>query len=199
MDHLATVRELALAIPARDARLIGAYRHELAHALTLRGWSVRRSVRPPPAARYSCGPLDMLATPPPPPIPDGDTGELPPPAYPPVLIAVAAHAISYRTRATLQVWSRHPHSGRIVIVLYATERDLIPEADTVLALGHAPRDRAARSAPLIGPTPATDTPRLAHAPGIHEARYQRQREALRLRRRAAGGRAGIRARAATTT
>lgn len=191
--HVATVRDIAIAIPANIARIARAYRHEFTRRLQLRGWSVRHLVHLEPGSRgddtYRCGAIDLLCTPPAPPIPDGDTGELPPPSYPPVLVQIERHTISYRTRAKLASWGQRPHSGRLVVMLYAAEPDPIPEADVVLALGHA-----RRKVPTAEIREAAETRRFSHAVGVNEARYQRHREASMLQRRAAGGRAGMRAR-----
>lgn len=192
LPPLQIVVDAARAIPADMARIAHAYRHELQRRLTLRGWSVRRLVRLEPGSRgdntYTCGAIDMLCTPPPPPLPDGDTGELPPPTYPPVLVQIERHSISYRTRAKLQSWGKRPTSGRLVIVLYARVPDPIPEADIVLALGHR-REKV----PPREIREAADTRRFEHAVGVNEARYQRRREKQNVRRRALGGRAGMRA------
>ena len=196
--HLTTTADCAHAVPLELCRNAAAYRCELIRRLKLRGWTIERGIKLEPGSRgdntYTCGRLDLLAHPPAPPIPDGDTGELPPPTYPPVLIQIERRDISYRTRAKLQSWGQRPCSGKLVVQLYAREPDPIPEANLVIARG-ATRARTPQS--VIHET--ADLRRLSHAIGVNEARYQRRRERLKQYRRAKGGRAGMRAQRTTTT
>ncbi len=194
---LATAADCARAVPLDLCRNAAAFRAELVRRLKLRGWLIKRNVRLEPGSRgdetYTCGVIAIAAHPPAPPVPDGDTGELPPPTYAPVLIQIERKAISYRTRPKLQPWGKRPCSGKLVVQLYAREPDPIPEADIVIARA-ATRVRTPQS--IIHET--ADLRRLSHAIGVNEARYQRRRERLKQDLRAKGGRAGMRAQRTTT-
>ena len=198
---LTTAADCARAVPLDLCRNAGAFRAELVRRLKLRGWLIKRNVRLEPGSRgdetYTCGAIAIVAYPPAPPLPDGDTGELPPPTYPPVLIQIERKAISYRTRAKLQSWGARPHSGKLIVQLYSTTPDPIPEADIVIARA-ATRARTPQS--VIHET--ADLRRLSHAIGVNQARYERHRaridrEAINARRRQL--RADARNRARPTT
>lgn len=212
--YLATVAQIALAIPGDLAAHRAAYRGELARRLTLRGWLIKQAQQLDPGSRgddtHRCGRIELICYPPAPPKADNPEDEdqpalVPVPSVrrtsvgsvpitlhlpPPVLVQIERNQISYKTRAKLQSWGKRPTSGKIVLQLYATEPDPIPEADIVLALAH---HRHRRTQAEI--SAKADTRRFSHAVGVNEARYQRNREAIKQARRQAGGRPGMRAKA----
>ena len=201
---LATAADCARAVPLDLCRNAAAFRAELVRRLKLRGWLIKRNVRLEPGSRgdetYTCGVIAIVAYPPAPPAGDEDdeqhlievcfplngrsetvTERRPPP----VLIQIERREISYRTRAKLQSWGQRPHSGKLVVQLYARTPDPIPEADIVIARA-ATRARTPQS--VIHET--ADLRRLSHAIGVNQARYERHRaridrEATNTRRRAA--------------
>jgi len=190
-EHLATITEIARAIPEDLGSRADSFRSELRRRLHLRGWTTRRGLRLEPGSlgpdSYRCGALDTLCYPKPRPDPDVDEpAEYPPVQDPPVILQIERNQISYRTRAKLQSWGNRPTSGKIVIQLFAAKPDPIPEADQVLALGHTRR--------RIPQTLITDTAilkRLSHAIGVHAARSKIKTDAKRHRWRERGGRAGM--------
>ena len=203
-QHLTTVAECARAVPLDLCRNAAAFRAELVRRLKLRGWLIKRNVRLEPGSRgdetYTCGAIAIVAYPPAPLPSTTDEEGLEPQLVevhvhsgrstgrteqrpPPVLIQIERRDISYRTRAKLQSWGQRPHSGELVVQLYARTPDPIPEADLVMARG-ATRARTPQS--VIHET--ADLRRLSHAIGVNEARYHRRRaltdrEAINARRR----------------
>jgi hypothetical protein len=196
LPHLQVVANIARANPQDLASRADSFRYELRRRLHLRGWTTRRGLRLEPGSlgpdSFRCGSLDTLCYPKPRPNLDyEEPAEYPPIQDPPVLLQIERNQISYRTRAKLQSWGKRPTSGKLVVQLFASEPDPIPEADLVLALGHARR--------RVPQTMITDTAmlkRFSHAIGVHQARNQIRTDAQRQRNRDRGGRAGMRARKA---
>ncbi len=186
---LSTAADCARAVPLDLCRNAAAFRAELGRRLKLRGWLIKRNVRLEPGSRgdetYTCGVIAIVAYPPAPPPGTTDEEGLEPQLIevhvhsnrragaselrpPPVLIQIERRDVSYRTRAKLQSWGQRPHSGKLVVQLYARTPDPIPEADLVIARG-ATRARTPQS--VIHET--ADLRRHSHAIGVNEARYQR--------------------------